>query len=325
MQARGATLAVDFSHILTDGSGALRFLGTLATQYLRLRGVEVTGWDPFLDPEEEPSADECEDAYSKQFDRRLPGPPNLSPAYHLPDPALPHFRVITGQMPAGDVLALARAQGVSLTEYLVALYMHSMAQLRALAADGHRRTKRGIVRIEVPFDMRRFYPSRTMRNFSLYVSPEIDLRLGAYSFDEILRRVHHSMRLQVDRKELGRQIARNVRAERNRFIRSMPLFLKDLLLSFVRQHVGENPYSGVLTNLGRINVPEEIDPHIESFGVMLGPNRRMKAHCAMLSFRNDLHISFGSVIESRELERLFFTHLVRSGVHVIITERSSDP
>jgi hypothetical protein len=173
--------------------------------------------------------------------------------------------------------------------------------------------------------MRRFYPSQTMRNFSLYVSPEIDLRLGSYEFHEIVQRVHHSMSMQVDRRELARQIARNVRAERNPLIRIMPLFLKDRLLSHVRERIGEEPYSGVLSNLGRIVVPQEIDPHVEAFGVMLGPNPLMKTNCAVLSFRDDLYVNFGSVIESRELERLFFSHIAQSGVRVSMTERSSAP
>ena len=50
VQARGATIAIDFSHILTDGIGGLRFLGTLLTRYLELRGVKVDDWAPFLDP-----------------------------------------------------------------------------------------------------------------------------------------------------------------------------------------------------------------------------------------------------------------------------------
>ena len=50
VQARGATIAIDFSHILTDGIGGLRFLGTLVTRYLELCGVKVGDWAPFLDP-----------------------------------------------------------------------------------------------------------------------------------------------------------------------------------------------------------------------------------------------------------------------------------
>jgi hypothetical protein len=322
VQARGKTIAVDFSHVLTDGAGAVRFLGTLTTQYLRLLGVPIIRWEPFLDPEEPASPGEYEDAYSRFFNRNSPGPPGLSPAYHLPEPPQSLYRVISGHMSVSDTLELARSHGVSLTEYLVAVYMHSLAQIRASNADGRDGVARGILRIEVPVDMRRFYPSRTMRNFSLYVSPEIDLRVGPYEFSEIVQRVHHSMTLQVDRRELGRQIARNMRAQRNPFIRIMPLFLKDLLFSFVREHMGERPYSGVLTNLGRIVVPEEIIPHVDGFGVMLGPNPRMKTNCAILSFGDALSINFGSVIESRELERLFFMHMVRAGVRVIVAERS---
>lgn len=324
VQARGATIAVDFSHVLTDGAGAMKFLGTLATQYLRLRGVRITCWEPFLDPAAPPSPDEYEDAYNRYFDGGLPGPSRLSPAYHLPDQALPRSRVITGRMRVGDMLALARSHRVSLTAYMVALYMHSLAQVRGLRAQKGRTAGSAVLRIEVPVDMRRFHPSATMRNFSLYVSPEIDLSLGAYRFDEIVQRVHHSMSMQVDRKELGRQIARNVRAQRSPFIRIMPLLLKDLLFSYVRERIGEKPYSGVLTNLGRLAVPQDIDPHVESFGVMLGPNPRMKTNCAVLSFRDDLYVNFGSVIESRDLERVFFAHIAEAGVHVSVAERSSD-
>jgi len=323
IQARGATIAVDFSHVLTDGAGAIRFLGTLAIQYLRLLGVRMDSWEPFLDPQEPPSPGEFEDAYNRYFEGGLPGPPELSPAYHLPQAAQPRCRVITGRSQLSGMLDLARTHGVSLTEYLVAIYMHSLVQVRASSGGGKRVLGSAVVRIEVPVDMRRFYPTETMRNFSLYVSPELDLSLGAYSFDDIVQRVHHSMSMQADRRELARQIARNVRVERNPLVRIMPLFLKDLLFLYLRERFGETPYSGVLSNLGRIVVPREIDPYVESFGVILGPNPSMKTNCAMLSFRDDLYINFNSVIESRELERLFFTHITGSGVSVSVSERSS--
>ncbi|MBC8426536.1 hypothetical protein H8E07_20665 [bacterium] len=325
VQARGATIAVDFSHVLTDGAGAIRFLGTLATRYLQLLGVRIDRWDPFLDPSESPSPGEFEDAYDRYFEDGLPGPPRLSPAYHLPQAAQSLCRVITGRTPVSGMLDLARGHGVSLTEYLVALYMHSLMLVRNAGEGGEHATGSSILRIEVPVDMRRYYPTATMRNFSLFVSPELDLGLGEYSFDEIVQRVHHGMSMQVDRRELARQIARNVRVQRDPFIRITPLFLKDLLFSHVRKLFGEKLYSGVFSNLGRIVVPQEVDPHVQSFGVMLGPNPLLKTNCAALSFRDDLYVNFGSVIESRELERLFFAHIARCGVRVSVAERSSAP
>ena len=70
--------------------------------------------------------------------------------------------------------------------------------------------------------MRRFFPTKTMRNFALYASPEIDVSLGGYTFEEVVLRVHHTLRVQVDPRELGRQIGRNVKAERHPLIRAAP-------------------------------------------------------------------------------------------------------
>ena len=325
VMAGGTTIAVDFSHILTDGTGAVRFLGTLTSQYLKLRGVPISTWEPFPDPQASPSAGEYEDAYGRYFERGLPWPPTLPPARHLPQAAQPLSRVITGRLPVTDMLRLARSHGVRLTEYLVALYLCSLAEVCSASQMEPRVKGDGILRIEVPVDMRRFYPSETMRNFSLFVSPEIDMRHGSYSFDEIVRIVHRSMEPQLDRRELSRQITRNVGAAHHPLIRIMPLAFKDFLFSRFRERIGERSFSGVLSNLGRIEVPRDIEPHIASFGVMLGPNPRMKTNCAVLSFRNDLFINFGSVIESRELERHFFTHLAREGIPVSVVERSSAP
>ena len=318
-QARGATIAVDFSHVLTDGAGAICFLGTLVTRYLQLRGTMITNWAPFLDPDTPPEVGEFEDAYDRYQNPGLPAPPRLSSAYHLPDQAEGRSRVITGRLPLDDVLGLARQLGVSLTAYLVAVYMDAMARVREATGGGH-----PVLRIEVPVDMRRLLPSQTMRNFSLFVSPEIDLRLGRYTFEEIVQRVHHLLRLQVDRKELSRQVARNVRAAHLPLLRVLPLRLKDPLFALVRERFGETPYSGVLSNVGRIEVPADILPEVESFDVMLGPNPRMKKTCVVLSFRDDLVVNFGSVVASRALERLFFTHFVRAGVRVGVSERSGD-
>jgi len=76
-------------------------------------------------------------------------------------------------------------------------------------------------------------------------------------------------------------------------------------------------------------VPEEIRQWTtaveSSFGHRVGPESTDQTNCAVLSFRDDLFVNFASVIESRELERLFFTHMARAGMRVILAERSSDP
>jgi hypothetical protein len=321
VQARGGTIAVDFSHILTDGTGGLAFLGTLATRYLELCGVTIADWAPFLDPSEPPSPEEYEDAHNRYFRPGIPRPARLSKAFQLPGSREDRYRIITGRMSVTDVLQRARSLGVSLTEYLAATYTFSLMQIRAHHERRGERVGPSVIRLEVPVDMRRFFPSKTVRNFSLYASPEFDVNLGDYRFEEVVQRVHHSLKMQIDARELGRQIGRNVRAERNPLIRAAPLVVKDSVLSLAYRRIGENAYSGVLTNLGSITVPAAVEPHVESVELLINPSYGMKKNCAVASFRDALQVSFGSVVSSRDLEQRFFTRLASEGIRLRVSER----
>lgn len=316
------TIAVDFSHILTDGYGGLRFFRSLLAEYLKLCGVEIEERGDLLDPREKPDPNEAEDSHREHFEKGGPGPKRYTAAYHMPGrpPQQGYFRTLTGRMRISQMLSLSRSKGVTVTEYLVALYMYCLGRLYEAETRSGGRRSRSIVRMEVPVNMRRFFPSRTMRNFSLYVSPEADMRLGLYSFEELLSRVHHRMKIEVDRRELGRQITRNVGAEHLPVIRVTPLFAKDIFLGWVYRRLSDRIYSGVLSNLGRVETPEEMEEHIESFGFVLPPSRAMKKCCSVISYKDELAITISSVLESRELERLYFTTIASQGVSVTVLE-----
>jgi hypothetical protein len=48
------------------------------------------------------------------------------------------------------------------------------------------------------------------------------------------------------------------------------------------------------------------------------PNRKVKAGCALVSYRNKLRICFCNITQSTELERHIFMHLSDAGIHVKI-------
>jgi hypothetical protein len=300
----------------------MRFLTSLVREYLRLCGIDVELWDGQLNPSDDPHPEEYEDAHKRHFKSGQPKPLRLSNAYQLPGDTRRNapYGFLVGQMPVSAVLELGRSRGVSLTEYLAALYIASIAKVREQQLRSGDPVKHSVVRIEVPVNMRPYYSSQTMRNFSLFVSPDFDLNLGAFSFEEIARKVHLSMRLQLDRRELQRQISRNVAGELNPLVRPIPLFLKDIFLSVMHNRWGSAPYSGLLSNLGMIELPDAFRRHVRDFGFYQGPNPAMKKNCSILSFKETLTIAFGSIIESRDLERFFFTALVRDGVDVRIKE-----
>ena len=311
-------VSVEFSHILTDGTGALTFLKSLLAEYFTLLGVEIEDWGDIPRPDEQPDFEEYEDAFKHYYRKEIPFRPLVEKAFHLPErlDKKGSFHIITGITEVKEVLDKARSLKVSITEFLVSVYINVLQEILHSYPPKKKRRLASPIRIMVPVNLRRIYKTKTMRNFSLYVIPGIDPRLGHYTFEEILNKVHHYMRSEVDDKFINQQIARNVRGELNPFVRFTPLVIKKLFGKAIYYNMGEKLYSGVLTNLGQVKLPKELENHIESFYFLPAPSPFTKNACAIVSYKDKLVISFGRVIKSQEVERKFFTSLVRMGIKV---------
>lgn len=226
--------------------------------------------------------------------------------------------MLTAIIPIVAILKKAREYEVSLTEYLVGVYLYALQKVYDQLPAFKKRTSKKILRIEVPVNLRKVFPSPTMRNFSLYVLPGIDLRLGQYSFEEIIKTVYHQMQLETDQKLIGKMISRNVSGEKNSFVRGMPLFIKSLILAKLYAQ-GTEQYSGVVTNLGKIDLGPEINNLIHKFQfIPPPPNKILKVNCGVAGFGDTLVISFGNITISKELERQFLTFLTSEGIPVKI-------
>jgi len=318
VRARERTIACEFAHILTDGTGGLRFLKNLLAEYFRLRGTEA-GPDPdLLDLDAEPAPEEYEDAYNRYFPEHYPHPDYERPAYHIASPSLPRgsYRVITGELPLAEALAKAKELGVTLTELLTAAYIEAVQAIWLEEKTRERAVRRHRIAIEVPVNMRKFLATKSNKNFSLFVHPEQDMRLGPREFSGILSRVHHYLRYEIDGPSMARHISRNVSGGRMLAIRVIPLVLKSPLMRFLYAYYGDNKVSGVLSNLGSVSMPGPLAARIERFDFIHAPSPVLKVKVSVLSWRDSLYISFGSLATSRELERLFLTRLRRLGLPV---------
>lgn len=315
---RDNRISVEFSHILTDGGGGFEFLKTLLLAYFEACGTNVAAAVASIKPEDQPGQEEFEDGFSKYFQDNIPSPKKKVKAFHLNfnlnDP--PRFNTLIAKVDLSQLSKKSKSYHVSVTEYLVATYLHSLQAIyEALPANQKRRVRR-VFRVQVPVNLRRIYGLNTMRNFSLFVTPEIDLSLGTYSFEEIVKTVHHIMQLETDRKLINKIIARNVGAERNIWLKNTPLFIKSIILYLSYSIGGTSRYSGVITNLGKVSL-DGADELIDYFVfIPPPPNKTLKVNCGVIGFGNSLIMTFGSITQSRELERLFFTSLTNDGIHV---------
>jgi NRPS condensation-like uncharacterized protein len=311
-------IAVEIFHALTDGSGGLCFLKTLVAEYLRLKyGAEIPRDNEILDCSVAPAEDETEDAYLKYAKKitRTRREPN---AYYIKgtEESDDFVNITTGIIPVSEVISRAKDKGVSLTDYITAALIMAVDKLQRKAVRKEKRMKP--VKICIPINLRRFYPTNTMRNFASYVNPGIDPKYGTYSFDEVLTAVHHYMRSEVTEKLLNAKISTNVRSETRRMLRVTPLFIKNIAMKLTFNLVGDRKSSTSISNLGNVKLPPEMAKFVTRLDFILGPLSRNRIVCGTLSYNGNLIMNFVRTIKESTLEKEFFRYLVKLGIPVKI-------
>jgi hypothetical protein len=97
---RGNSVSAEFSHILTDGSGALEFFKTILILYSGECGAKIPEKYQLNNPVDSISEEEYEDAYNRYFKAEIPPMVKRSMAFHLPFSlkSSPRFTVLEKQL-----------------------------------------------------------------------------------------------------------------------------------------------------------------------------------------------------------------------------------
>ena len=312
----GSRLSIEAHHSLGDGTGGMALTLTIAAEYLRLKGHDITYGGLVLDPRESPDPAEYEDAYMKYANASVCPARPAQETYRVRGTREDShtFNVIDGIMSVKEVMAVAKSYHATMTEYLNAVLLYALLQKQQ--HEFHLRLKP--VRIAMPVNLRRFFPSKTLRNFITMVYPAIDPRLGDYTFEEIVSEVHRYMQYYINEKFLRGDITTNANTKRNPFIRIVPLFIKDFVVRMFYTKVQDKNSSAGLTNMGAIKVPDSMKPFIQRIDIYMGLPFSSRTNCAIVSFEDVLTINFASSIIEADVERYFFTKLVEDGIHVTI-------
>lgn len=305
---------MEFFHAVTDGNGAMVFLKSLTAEYLQQKyGISVPAEEGVLGRLEEPREEELEDSFLK-YAGNVNASRRENNAWH-PGGTLEidgFLNLTCFRLSAQAVLEKAHEYGVSLTAFLCAALMMALQEMQAESVPGIRR--RRLIRVQIPVNLRKLFPSRTLRNFALYTTPEIDPRLGEYSFAEICQAVNHRIGLDVNPKIMSSRIAVNVSSERMAVVRVMPLFLKNAVMKAVFDAVGEKKSCLCFSNLGPVRLPKEMLPYVERFDFILSAQATAPQNCSALSFGDDLYVNFTRKIREPDLEAHFFRVLRDMGL-----------
>lgn len=158
-------------------------------------------------------------------------------------------RAVELTVPGRDVLALARAEGVSLTMYLTAAFFQS---IRAVAPAPHRNST---LAASVPVNLRQFFPSTSPRNFFATIRVQHTYGTGPDDLGTVCRELDGQFRPRATPEALAEKLQKLLRFERMPLLRVLPRPVKDVILRVVNW--GSNRgLSVAVSNLGRVTLPE---------------------------------------------------------------------
>ncbi|MEG0075137.1 MAG: hypothetical protein RR310_04025 [Eubacterium sp.] len=315
---------LEMSHSICDGYGGLAFLKPLIVEYFRVKeGIICQDLGDIIDIRGSIDPEEFEDSFKKYYKKKVPPPDKEKKAYHLPFSLLDkgQYLLLTGILPVSAVLEHARAYHCTITQFITTLYFESI-QDYVLNQVKTKRAKSGYARaniaINVPVDLRSFFPSKTLKNFFISLNPAIDLQLGIYNREEIIAQIKGYMGLYSNPKYINRYVSRNVHNEELVVLRVIPLWVKRMIMPIVYKRYGERAYTSSVSNLGLIKMPNEIKDKITCIESFPPPSAGNKLKIVMCSYGEKMFISFGKTTKEKSIERIFFTKIRKLGIPVKI-------
>lgn len=314
-------VSAEFSHSICDGSGAITFMKTLLIQYFKVKKeIKCLQLEGAIDIKSPVEPSEFEDAFNKYYQKGIPVPRRNKAAVHFPFPLIEKgkYIIITGIVPVEALKKASKEYQCTITQLVTALYFEAIQEY-ILSLDGKDKKKLlGRVVMNVPVDLRQIYPSNTLKNFFITVTPEIDLRLGIYTRQELIESVKNYMNLSINKKNISKYISRNVQNEKKSYIKFMPLSLKNLIMPTIYSRFGEKGFTSSISNLGIIKMPEEIRDFIKKVEIIPPPSVENKLKVVMLSYKDQTMLCFGSTTYNTEIEKIFFRNIRKMGIPIKI-------
>lgn len=270
-------------HALADGAGAIEFLKFILAAYVNiLHPGTLPLDDPLL-----VNTNAVEDMDVDAFDKYYTGGKNprkmkksIVWRFHGKRRRDMDLNITEGIVSVKKVLELSHNYNATMSEFLVALFIKSLI-LNMKPRD----LKKTLV-IDIPINLRNYFPSVTTRNFFVMLPIEYHPVSREDSLEMICDAVSKEFAQIITIENLEGRINSYGSFERNIPMRLVPLFLKDPGLRFVN-FVTKRFITGCVSNLGRVTLPDDISCYVNHWGVY-SSTLNIQTEC--ISFQDNLTI-----------------------------------
>lgn len=197
---------------------------------------------------------------------------------------------------ACQLKSISKTYKTSITVLLVAIYIRSLFKI----------VNKGPIVITVPVNLRKIFPSQSLRNFSYIINVSFDtLR----PLEEVIQSVQDQFDDQLEAKNLQGQCARNVAFENHFLLRLLPRDLKNMFLRGERHFHSKNIATSILTNPGIVTLVPAMEDLVDHFECVLYASKPHVINMAVVTYKDKLVISLSRAITDTRIITTFYEDL----------------
>ena len=160
----------------------------------------------------------------------------------------------------------------------------------------------GEISIQVPVNMRKFYPSKTVRNFALYCGIRIPVE-EVRDLPTVLREVDQQLQQKASKAAMGEMLTATEKLVNA--IRYIPLAVKGPAARVAYNFLGDKIFSNTLSNLGLVRLPPAMQEQVESMDFVLGTAITNRAGCGLVTVGDTATLSIAKMTADPRLKKRY--------------------
>lgn len=275
---------IDCSHSLGDGKGIIIYFKALLTRYNEIRKGETGAYIT-----EEPPELNVRDAFSDYYDKNGEiATGSSSKAFHFNEVYEKGItRLLFARMSTSAIKELAHKEKMTVTEYLTAILILGIIR-------SQKKPVNEPITIATPVNLRRFFPTMTLRNFTVQTFVTFDpCGRQDVTLREILDATRGQLKAQLKEEELRKTINKYGALVNNPVIRIVPNIIKQPVMRMMQKktHAG---VTTIFTNYGSCSLPDSLAPDVERLQFVNGDTRKygLAVICSCIGFGDVLSLCF---------------------------------
>ena len=293
-------VSCEFFHVLADAYGGSAFLTTLVNEYFRLLGNKVEYNDLALKINNEFKQEELLDMFQElEVKNDIHGGLIEKKALSLDGrmSVVKPCQVLHFDLDFHKLHCLSKEKDVTINELILAFLFIVLS---------YSTSRDGFIKIQVPVNMRKYYPSKTLRNFSLYNTISINKK-DITNFDDVLKEVKKQ-----SREKLTKEVLNGVMYHAKKLVSGVtfiPLFVKRPIAKFIYQYFGDKGSTTVLSNLGKINLPSMMEEKIMKGDFVLGTTLSNKVLTTLVTINDITTLTISKFTSNSSFENNLYSLL----------------